>query len=428
MCPHISHLKPGKRAIVTDTITTDIVVAGNGPAGKAAALALAQAGFEIAIAAPEQLRTDQRTTALMMPSIKLLEKLGVWDAIKHHAAPLASMRIIDGTTRLVRSRPVTFHAAEIGEEAFGWNIPNSSLNDALSKALEREPNIRIINQPVAQWQTAQSGISALLANDGLIHAKLAVGADGRNSLAREHAGIRVSTWSYPQTAFVTTFSHRLPHQDMSTEFHTESGPCTQVPLQGSQSSLVWVVPPQQAAELADMPDDQLSAAVEERLQSFLGKVTVGPKRQAWPLSGQYPHRFGQNRVALVGEAAHVFPPIGAQGLNLGLRDVEDLVTAASANPVDPGADKALQAYDSARRPDIMARTGAVDALNRTLLTSFLPAQMLRAAGLAALDMAPPLRSLFMREGMRPGSGVSAVFSELRKKVSRDPAASGEVNQ
>ena len=413
---------------MADAIITDIVVAGNGPAGMAAALALAQAGFEVTIAAPVQSLTDQRTTALMMPSIKLLERLGVWDEVKSLAAPLASMRIVDGTSRLVRSRPVTFHAAEIEEEAFGWNIPNATLNAALSRELESNPAIQIISQPVSKWEATETGISAILADDPVIHAKLAVGADGRNSLAREHAGIRVSTWSYPQTAFVTTFTHRLSHNNMSTEFHTESGPCTQVPLQGNRSSLVWVVPPQRAIELADMPDDQLSAAIEERLQSFLGKVTVGPQRQAWPLSGQYPHRFAQNRIALVGEAAHVFPPIGAQGLNLGLRDVEDLVIATSTSPVDPGANSVLAAYDSTRRPDIMARTSAVDALNRTLLTSFLPAQMLRAAGLAALDIAPPLRTLFMREGMRPGSGLSAVFSALREKVRRDPTASGKVNQ
>jgi 2-octaprenyl-6-methoxyphenol hydroxylase len=394
----------------------------------AAALALAQAGFDVSIAAPEQSRPDQRTTALMMPSIRLLERLGVWHKLKHHAAPLASMRIIDGTARLIRSRPVTFHAAEIGEEAFGWNVPNAALNDALSKALAGEPAIRTIKQPVVKWQAVETGISALLGNNAVICAKLAVGADGRNSMARDHAGIRVNNWSYPQTAFVTTFSHRIPHQNMSTEFHTESGPCTQVPLQGNRSSLVWVVQPQQAVEIAALPVDTLSAAIEEHLQSFLGKVTVGPERQTWPLSGQYPHRFGQNRVALVGEAAHVFPPIGAQGLNLGLRDVEDLVTAASTNPVDPGADSVMATYNSARRPDIIARTGAVDALNRTLLTSFLPAQMLRAAGLAVLDLAPPLRGLFMREGMRPGSGLSAVFSALREKVSGDRAAPGEVNQ
>ena len=177
-----------------------------------------------------------------------------------------------------------------------------------------------------------------------------------------------------------------------------------------------------------MSDAQLSAAIEVRLQSFLGAVTVGPERQTYPLTGQYPVRFGQNRVALVGEAAHVFPPIGAQGLNLGLRDVQDLVKAASSSPVDPGAPPVLNAYDRARRPDIMARTGAVDALNRTLLTSFLPAQMLRAAGLAALDVAPPLRSLFMHEGMRPGSGFAGILNSLREKIGRDQAVADEVDQ
>ncbi|MGB8817128.1 MAG: UbiH/UbiF family hydroxylase [Rhizobiaceae bacterium] len=408
--------------------SADIIIAGNGPAGMAAAIALAKAGFDVAIAAPAQTRVDQRTTALMMPSIRFLDSLGVFEELTPAAAPLRAMRIVDGTSRLVRSRPVTFRASEISEDAFGYNMPNMALTAALDSALGKEARVRRFDQAVAAWDSQEAGITAVLADGNRIHARLAIGADGRNSLAREHAGIQTRSWTYPQTAFVTTFAHRLPHEGMSTEFHTETGPCTQVPLPGNRSSLVWVVLPERAAELAAMPDAQLSAAIENRLQSFLGAVTAGPERQTYPLSGQYPLRFGQNRVALVGEAAHVFPPIGAQGLNLGFRDVQDLVKAASSNPVDPGAPSVLDTYDRARRPDIIARTGAVDALNRTLLTSFLPAQMLRAAGLAALDAAPPLRGLFMREGMRPGSGFAGIFSSLREKISRNKAVADEIDQ
>jgi 2-octaprenyl-6-methoxyphenol hydroxylase len=145
---------------------------------------------------------------------------------------------------------------------------------------------------------------------------------------------------------------------------------------------------------------------------------VGPDRQTYPLSGQYPDKFATNRIALIGEAAHVFPPIGAQGLNLGLRDVEDLVSAAVNNPIDAGSSVVTDQYDRTRRPDIMARIGAVHALNRSLISGMLPAQFARAFGLAALDSSAPLRSLFMREGMRPGTGFGSIFDSIKQTVGK----------
>ncbi len=402
-----------------ETLVADIFVAGNGPVGMAAAIALADAGFNVAIAGPPPVRPDQRTTALMMPSIQLLQNLGIWDDLAPSAAPLRAMRIVDGTSRLVRSQPVTFRASEVGEDAFGFNLQNHILNAALSKRLETHCDIRTISAFVTAYENGDSDITAALDNGDRITAKLVVAADGRGSLARDHAKIKLQTWTYPQTAFVTTFGHRMPHDNMSTEFHTETGPFTQVPLPGNRSSLVWVVKPERAEALLALDAADLSAAIENRMQSFLGKVTVGTERQTYPLSGQYPLHFAQNRVALVGEAAHVFPPIGAQGLNLGLRDVEDLHAAVLASPADAGSADVMAAYNSARRPDVTARTGAVDALNRTLLSSFLPVQLARASGLALLELAPPLRALFMREGMRPGSGISTMFGSMRKKIGRN---------
>ncbi len=401
---------------MADGTRFDILVAGNGLAGKFAALALANAGFSIAIAAPPALHADKRTTALMMPSIKFLGELGVWGMVSAQAAPLQSMRIVDGTNNLVRARTVTFHASEIDEEAFGWNIPNTALNDALDEKILSAKSITRFSSPVSEYETLTDEVNATLSDGTKLSAKLIVGADGRNSLARNAAGVKAISWSYPQTAFVTTFQHRIPHQNVSTEFHTNSGPCVQVPLPGNRSSLVWVVAPERASALVEMNDAALSLAVEQQIFSILGKVAVDPERQTYPLSGQYPDKFAANRIALIGEAAHVFPPIGAQGLNLGLRDVEDLVDAAISNPVDPGSPAVTTQYDRARRPDIMARVGAVHALNRSLLSGMLPAQLARAFGLAVLDSAAPLRGLFMREGMRPGAGFSAIFDSIKKSV------------
>ena len=173
-----------------------------------------------------------------------------------------------------------------------------------------------------------------------------------------------------------------------------------------------------------LPRAVLSRTIEDRMESMLGKVTVETDAQVFPLTTALPARFAASRVALVGEAAHVFPPIGAQGLNLGLRDVRDLAKVTH-DAQDPGADAVLAAYDRARRPDIMARSGAVNALNRSLLSGMLPAQMARGIGIGLLGASGPLRGFFMREGMEPGSGFGSFGRSLREKVRRQEPAGDE---
>lgn len=387
-------------------IETDIVVAGTGPAGLTAALALAQAGFSVALAGPPVAAGDRRTTALMKPSLDFLDRLGLLGAIRPQAAPLRAMRIADATSRLLRGPTVTFRAAEIGEEMFGMNIPNAHLNAVLGEAVKNNAAIRPLAGLVRRWTPGEDVIEAELDDGDVVAAKLAAAADGRRSPARQAAGISVKTWQAGQSALVLNFSHTRPHDDISTEFHTEDGPFTQVPLPGMRSSLVWVTRRRRADELAAVTDETLSALIEARMQSMLGRIAVEPGRQVFPLASALPARFADRRIALVGEAAHVFPPIGAQGLNLGIRDAEDLARVAKSHAADPGAKAALSAYDRARRPDILARASAVDMLNRSLLSDMLPAQAARAAGLSLLRTAPPLRAFFMREGLRTGGGLS----------------------
>lgn len=389
-------------------IETDIVVAGTGPAGLVTALSLAQAGFRVALAGPAAGPGDRRTTALMKPSLDFLARLGLFDALRPHGAPLRAMRIADATARLLRSPTVTFRAAEIGEEMFGMNIPNVHLNAVLHEAVQDSPAIRVLPSLVARWTPAADRIEADLESGGTVTAMLAAAADGRRSPAREAAGIQVKFWEAGQSALVLNFSHSRPHDDTSTEFHTPDGPFTQVPLPGLRSSLVWVTRRRRAGQLAALPGPELSRLIEERMQSMLGRVETEPGCQVFPLASALPRRFADRRVALVGEAAHVFPPIGAQGLNLGIRDAEDLTQVALRHRADPGAATALAAYDRARRPDIMVRSSAVDMLNRSLLSDLLPAQAARAGGLSLLRVAPPLRAFFMREGLRTGGGLAGL--------------------
>lgn len=408
--------------------TTDgtILVAGTGPAGLAAALAIASLGRGVVLAGPAPNLEDRRTTALMLPAYNFLERHGVTGALDERIAPMRVMRVVDLTERLIRSPTVTFSASEVGEEAFGYNIPNAALNAALADAVRARANITWHESLVDEWQLGNDAVTAHLSDGTTVRALLAAAADGRNSPARQAAGIATSTRRLPQSALVFNFAHERHHGYTSTEFHTENGPCAQVPLPGGRrSSLVWVNRPEDAEALAALDDAALSLRLEERLRSFLGKVTVEPGRQVYPLASVLPARFAARRVALLGEAAHVFPPITAQGLNLGLRDVADLADTVARHPADPGATAALAHYDMRRRPDILARIGAVNLFNESLLTSFLPVQLARSAGLSVLQGTPFLRALFMREGMQPGSGLKALLPPFARRRDGAHASSAE---
>ena len=401
-----------------DLADRQILVAGTGPAGMIAALAFSAAGFDVVLVGPPVRTDDRRTTALMAPALSFLESLGIGDELADKSAPLKAMRIVDGTSRLVRGPVVTFRAAEIGEAAFGYNIPNAHLNAVLEQHVTAASRIAWVRAMVDDWHLGADAANAALSDGTTISVPLVVAADGRGSPARRAAGIATADRPHRQSAFVTVFAHSRDHHDISTEFHTESGPFTQVPLPGRRSSLVWVVRPEEGERLGALDAARLSRTIEDRMQSMLGKIEVDGSPQLYPLSASLPHRFAANRVVLTGEAAHLFPPIGAQGLNLGIRDVSEAVRVAGLHRGDPGAPAALDAYDRARRPDILARTAAVELLNRSLLSDFLPTQLVRSAGLAVLGRSSPLRGFFMREGLRAGSGFRSVFADLREKVGR----------
>jgi 2-octaprenyl-6-methoxyphenol hydroxylase len=321
-----------------------------------------------------------------------------------HAAPLRKIRLIDATRRLIRAPEVLFTADEIGLDAFGYNIENRHLIAALEA---RAVALKLTRAAGAALSMAsdETGVTIKHA-DGEARVKLAIGADGRRSLCRAAAGIGTQRRSYPQTALTLNLAHARPHDETSTEFHTESGPFTLVPLPGRRSSLVCVLDPAHAAELAAMNNAELSREIERRAHSLLGTMNVEPGRGIFPLAIETADAFAHDRIALVGEAAHVVPPIGAQGLNLGLRDgatIAELAAEARRQHIDIGAPQLLARYDTQRRADVTSRSIAVDLLNRSLLTDFLPAQGARGLSLYLVDRIGPLRRALMREGVAPAA-------------------------
>ena len=386
--------------------SVEVVVVGGGPVGLTAAIALAGAGVEAALVAKPARATDNRTTALVQTSIAALETLGVWQRCRADAAPLRVMRIIDDTSRLLRVPQVEFVAAEIGLDAFGCNIENRFLVAALDAAARALPALALIDDEAKTVVIGESCVTVALAGGGALEARLAIGADGARSLCRQAAGIATVDHSYPQTALTLNLGHSREHHDVTTEFHTEGGPFTLVPLPGRRSSLVLVTGREEAAGLSTLASGDMAIELERRSHAILGKIAPEPGRGLFPLSAKTARRLADRRVALVGEAAHVLPPIGAQGLNLGLRDaavIAEIVVAARRDGHDVGACDVTDRYDHARRADVTTRALAIDVLNRSLLWDLLPLQGARGLGLLLMDRIGPLRRAVMREGVAPAA-------------------------
>ena len=380
----------------------EVIVVGAGPAGLATAIGLAARGVPTALVTGPERAADHRTTALLDGSVRILESFGVWAQVAGKAAPLRDMRIADATRRLVRAPEVTFRSSEIGLEAFGYNIENDALRNGLLAAALEHPGLAIHRAAVTRVELSEDAPRVHLDDGRTLAARLLVGADGRNSIVRKAAGIGTRTRAYPQVAFTATVRHTRPHDDTSTEFHTETGPFTLVPLPGDRSSIVCVVSDREAVRLLGLDDAALARELEARASSVLGRFEMEGGRGAFPLAAETAETVAGERIALVSEAAHIMPPIGAQGLNLGLRDagaLVEMVGDAFAAGTDVGAPELLSRYAAARARDITGRMRAVDLLNRSLLSDLVPIQGARGFGLYLLDRVGPLRRTLMRLGV-----------------------------
>lgn len=391
-----------------------IIVAGGGPAGLAAACLLAKEGLKVTCVTgdPARRQPDPRTVALMQPTIRLLRHIGIWPAaLQAEACALKKLKLVDDTGSLIAAPTVTFSADEIRADAFGWNIPVERLSAALEQ-FAGASGIELIDADAESYRVAGDHCEVRLKDGDTLTGHVTVAADGRASRLRATAGISTIDWSYDQVAIAASFDHSAAHHDISTEFHKSAGPLTTVPMPGNRSSLVWMEKPGIAEELMALPDDRFAKRLQLETHGELGLISnVGPRR-SFAMRGLTASVFARNRLMLVGEAAHVVPPIGAQGLNLSMRDAAfavQLITDAIGRGDDPGAAKTTETYDAERRRDVLPRQAVVHTLNSSLLTQLAPFHALRAIGLTAISQIGPMRDRVVREGLAPQRGLPRIM-------------------
>jgi 2-octaprenyl-6-methoxyphenol hydroxylase len=394
------------------TETCDILISGGGIAGLTAAAAFGSAGFKVICVDPAPPVTDGaaegadlRSTAMLQPARTLLERAGLWEALAPLAAPLQVMRIIDAGGAEPEPRVTKeFDASEISDQPFGWNFPNWLLRRELMARLAVLDTVDFRAGVGTTHLFTRTGSAKVTLSDGThVQTRLVIAADGRGSPMRAASGISVHTQRYGQKALVFAVTHPLPHENVSTEVHRTGGPFTLVPLPDHEgtpcSAVVWMDDGPLAQQRLEMSVAEFEAAATLRSCHHFGPLTLVSRRQVWPIITQHAERLSAERVALVAEAAHVMPPIGAQGLNMSLGDIATLLDLAQARPDGLGDAEMLEAYHKARYGDITLRVRGIDLLNRASQARSTVARDARAAGLNALYSAPPVRRLLMQMGL-----------------------------
>ena len=396
----------------------DILIGGGGMAGLSLAIALRQAlgaGAAITLADPGLQRSaaDARASAIVAAGRRLLETIGVWQAIAAQAQPIHDMVVTDSRLNdAVRPVFLTFdddveprsqvYAGGVdlpAREPFAHMVENGPLNAALL-AKARALNVELREAAVGNFAASDDRIGVELSDGATFAARLLVAADGARSQIRERAGIATHGWSYAQSAIVTTVAHERDHAGRAEEHFLPSGPFAILPLSGRRSSIVWTEASAEAERIVALPDDAFHAELERRFGLHLGDISAVGPRQCYPLGLSVARTFVAARIALVGDAAHVIHPIAGQGLNIGLKDVAALaetIVDAMRLGLDPGAADTLARYQQWRRFDTMTMAVATDGLNRLFSNRSDVLRALRDLGLGIVDRLPGLKQMFIRE-------------------------------
>ena len=390
---------------------TDVFIAGAGLAGSIAALSYSKAGRNVIVADPfisgENAKVDYRTTAYLQPSKLFLERLGIWESIENSATPLDVMKIIDSSSVKngdeIKSQK-EFKSAEISDLPFGWNVKNSLMRTALKQLIDQQSNCKLITASSAIDLVCRDSMAYVKLSSGkTVKAKLVIAADGRNSILRQKAGISIKTQRFGQKALAFAVTHATPHKNISTEIHNSGGPFTLVPLPDNNgkpsSAIVWMENGEKAKRLMEMETKSFEREMTVRSCNILGPLKLASKRSLWPIISQIADRLYSQRLALIGETAHVVPPIGAQGLNMSIKDIKFLNNLDQKYPDQLGSMDILNEYQKNRIFDIRQRVAGVSALNRISISSNKLVQNVRAFGLENFFQVPAIKHATMKLGM-----------------------------
>ncbi|MCX7287816.1 MAG: UbiH/UbiF family hydroxylase [Rhodobacterales bacterium] len=392
--------------------TVDILISGGGVAGLASACVFGAQGFRVVCVEPtipvteaEADGADLRTTAILQPSVRVLADAGLWARLAPHAAALQVMRIVDaGGDAPVARKTKDFDAADISDAPFGWNLPNWLLRREMMARLTELPDVSFRPGVGFSRMLVRDDAALVTLTDGTqVAARLVIGADGRNSPLREALGIGVRTFRYGQKALAFAVAHDPAHENVSTEVHRSGGPFTLVPLPDRDgtpaSAVVWMETGPEVDRLLALPVPAFEAEMTTRSAGILGPLRLISRRSVWPIISQIADRMSGRRSVLMAEAAHVVPPIGAQGLNMSLADLDCLSDLVAQHRDDPGAQSVTDGYHRKRHLDVQARVTGIDLLNRASMTGLPALRDLRAGALDALYSAGPVRKLLMRAGL-----------------------------
>lgn len=398
--------------------TADIVIGGGGLAGLALAIALRDSlgeAFSVVVADPalDRAAGDARASAIAAAARRLFEAIGVWDDVAAQAQPILDMVVTDSKLDdAMRPTFLTFDGEIAPGEPFAHMIENNVLVASLLKKA-RAVGIDLRADAVDGFDARSGAITVRLKSGDEVQARLLVAADGARSAIREQAGIASFGWDYGQSGIVTTVAHEREHHGRAEEHFLPAGPFAILPLTGNRSSIVWTEQHDEAERIVALPDAEFHAALERRFGLHLGDIEIAGSRRAYPLGLMVARSFIVERIALVGDAAHVIHPIAGQGLNMGLRDVAALAEAivdAARLGLDIGSASALDRYQRWRRFDTMTMGVATDSLNRLFSNHSDALRLLRDTGLGIVDRIPPLKSFFIREA----AGITGETPKLLK--------------
>lgn len=407
------------KAAATSRQKVDVLISGGGIAGMIAAAAFGAAGFKTLMVDPtppvtvaDEASSDLRSTAFLRPARDLFKKIGIWDALAPHATPLEGLRIVDtvdGADGPVLRNERQFEGRETADEPFGWNFLNWHMRRELMRILPSIPQTEVRYGVGFKSMLTRTGSAIVTLTDGtdghVVEAKLVIAADGRESAVRAAAGIGVSTTRYGQKSLAFTALHDLPHGNLSTEIYRDGGPFTMVPLADIDgrpaSAIVWMNKGPKAMALLNMDIAAFNAEMTDRSAGLYGNLELASQRGVFPIITQVADRLSAQRVAIIAEAAHVLPPIGAQGLNTSLNDLAELLTLCETNGSDIGGAAMLDAYARTRHRDITARARIVDLFNRVVQSEDSLLQSVRLLGLKAVHDIKPVRMGVMRAGLGP---------------------------